>query len=128
MGLGDVFKQIKSWADQAVESQPQWARIVGIGGAVGPMTGFTLEIHYMDNPPTEVSTVCWVPRGVSPQIGQHVAFQRSTSHDNHTHYEILWDQPPRYGTGQRPNVIPDQVRDRMPEDLRRKLTPPEEHR
>ena len=34
MGLGDLFKQVKSWAEQAVESQPQWARVVSIGGAV----------------------------------------------------------------------------------------------
>src|SRR5438309_12013742 len=112
MGFLDRLKLIKSWADEATASMPKWARIVGIGGHVGSFASIDLEIHYMDEPPRVVSTTVLVPRGVTPQVGQHVAYHVVTG-DNHDHYAIEWDKPPQYGTGVRPNVVSEHLRDRI---------------
>jgi len=112
MGLFDHLKQVRSWADAAAQSMPQWARIVGIGGRIGSFTSIDLEIHFMDEPPRVVSTTVLVPRGVTPQVGQHVAYKVVTG-DNHDHYAIEWDKPPQYGTGVRPTVVPEHLRHRI---------------
>jgi hypothetical protein len=112
MGLFDHLKQVKSWADQAAASTPRWARIVGIGGRVGSFTCIDLEMHYADNPPHVVSTMVIVPRRVTPQVGQHVAYQILTG-DSHDHYAIDWDTPPQYGTGVGLNVVPEHLRNRI---------------
>ncbi|HEY1485023.1 MAG TPA: hypothetical protein VGF84_02900 [Micromonosporaceae bacterium] len=97
MGLFDGIRAVKAMADDAFASVPRWARIVRIGRRVGPLTAFDLEIHHGTNPPVVVSTMSWVPRSVSPMVGQDVAYRMSIGDDS-THYEIIWDRPPQYGT------------------------------
>jgi hypothetical protein len=79
-----------------VSGVEQWARIVGIGGGIGRLRAFDLEIHYNGQPPFVVGTRSMVPRSTSPYVGLDVAY-RETRHDESTIYQIEWDRPPRYG-------------------------------
>jgi hypothetical protein len=83
-------------AADGIASAPKWARITEVGRRLGPFLSLQLEIHHGDEPPYEVSTRTWTPRGVSPEFGQDVAFHISVGDDS-THYEVDWDKPPRYG-------------------------------
>jgi hypothetical protein len=95
------LKTVKGWAEAGYESAPRWARIVRVGPRVGPFKRILLEVHYGPEPPFEASTLSWVPRDVTPQVGQDVTVRRSTG-DGHDAYEILWDQPPHYGAAGQP--------------------------
>jgi hypothetical protein len=96
VGLVDNIRTAISWAREADDNMPKWARITSVDRRVGPMTRIGLVVHYGVEPPYEASTLVWVPRGVEPQVGQDVAIGISTG-DDVTHYEILWHQHPRYG-------------------------------
>jgi hypothetical protein len=96
MGFLDHLKTVKSWAEEAYASGPRWARIVGVGRKVGPVTTIELEVHYGNEEPFTVSTLQFVPRGVEPKVGQDFTVRRSTG-DSHTTYLIEWDEPPHYG-------------------------------
>jgi hypothetical protein len=103
----DRLRLVASFAREAYDSVPRWARIVSVDRRFGPLTRIGLEIHQGGEPPFEVSTLTWVPRRVKPQVGQDVAFRISTG-DDHTYYEVVWDQPPNYG-GPRPVLDQDWV-------------------
>jgi hypothetical protein len=96
VGFLDNLRTVQSWAREAAASQPKWARIVKVGRRIGPLTQIELEVHHADEEPFHASSLSWVPRGVEPKVGQHVAYRVSTG-DSHTAYEILWDQAPQYG-------------------------------
>ena len=96
MGFLDRLRMVKSWGEAAYASGPRWARITGVGRKVGPVTTIELEVHYGNAEPFEVSTLQFVPRGVTPQVGEEVAV-RPSSGDNHTTYLIEWDEAPHYG-------------------------------
>jgi hypothetical protein len=96
MGRLDNIRTAISWAREANDNLPKWARITTVDRRLGPMTRVGLVVHYGVEPPYEASTLVWVPRGVTPQVGQDVAIRISTG-DDVTHYEILWNEPPQYG-------------------------------
>jgi hypothetical protein len=106
VGFLDHFKTVKSWAEDAYASGPRWARIVGVGRRVGPLTTIELEVHYGPEEPFQASTQQFVPRGVQPQVGQHVSVNRATG-DSHTTYVIQWDEPPHYGARPPADAVPE---------------------
>lgn len=90
----------------------QWARIVAVRPALGRAKSIDLEIHWNGQPPFEVNSLSVVPRGITAQVGQDVAYRESIG-DDHTHYEIEWNKPPRYGPP--PGTTRDSVVDRLTE-------------
>jgi hypothetical protein len=97
MGLFDHWKSVRSTYEQQLDSIEHYGVITRIGRRVGPMISLGLRIHVAGRPPTEVSTITWVPRGTDPRLGQHVAFHRSSGGENdHDHFAVDWDKPPRY--------------------------------
>ena len=61
------------------------------------MTSLGLHVHYGDQAPFWTATVALVPRGITPEVGRHVAVRRSIS-DDHASYVIDWDAAPDYGS------------------------------
>ena len=97
MGWLDRVRLAKALAGEVYSTVPHWARILRVGRRFGPFVALDLEIHSGYNPVEVVSTTTWVPRGLTPAVGQHVAF--SVSHgDDTTSYQVVWDRPPQYGT------------------------------
>jgi hypothetical protein len=135
MGFLDNLRLVGSIAKGAQATSPRWARIVGVGRKIGPLTTIELEIHNGDEEPFMVSTLQWVPRGVEPRVGRDVAFRISTG-DSHTSYQILWDEPPQYGERDAQPLVAGMQRavedgrmsqadfERAKERLRQKLGPP----
>lgn len=94
MGFLDRIKDVRDAYLQGAGAADHWARIVSVQQVlVG--TNFELEIHQGTQPAFLAVTKCFVPRGISPQVGQDVNF-RTTVADDSTHYEILWDKSPQY--------------------------------
>ena len=98
MGIFDGIRDVRGMYDDGMSGVEQWARITAIRRGAGRLKGFDLEVHWNGQPPFEVSTWSRVPRSITPQIGQDVAYRESRGDDS-THYQIEWDQPPRYGRG-----------------------------
>lgn len=98
MGLRDRWKAVRAVAEYAAATSEHWAVVVHVGHRAGPVIALELEIHDGVRPPFRVSTMSWVPAGVRPVVGQHVAFHIPPGDNRHTHYAVDWDMPPRYGT------------------------------
>lgn len=82
--------------DASVATLPRWAKILEVGPKVGPLVTLRLEVHQGHEPIQEVETTSWVPRSITPRVGQMVAY-RVTLGDARTHYQVVWDKPPQYG-------------------------------
>ena len=93
--IRDTYRQV----DANIE---RWARIVKIGPRVGPVTVLHLEIHHGQAPPHVESAYTRIPRGLTPQVGQDVAYRSFTSSGSEGHdvitYQVIWDRPPQYGS------------------------------
>jgi hypothetical protein len=78
-------------------SQERWATILGVQ-RFGPIARVQLEVHVGGLPVHEVTTTSRIPRGIEPEVGQHVAFHM---HDNGSgsaaSYIIDWRKEPQYG-------------------------------
>jgi hypothetical protein len=112
VGLRDNLKTIKGWADEAHASAPKYARITRVGRRLGRFQKLGIEVHYHDHEPVEASTISWLPRGVTPQVGQDVAIDIS-SNTEATSYEILWDRPPQYGNPSWPGPLTPEQKERV---------------
>ena len=98
MGFLDGLRFMKALAEESAARTPRWARVLKVGRKVGPVTGVELEVHYGGQPPFQVSTQQWIPRGVTLEAGQDVAVKRATG-DSHDTWFIEWGEPPHYGDG-----------------------------
>lgn len=109
MGLGDRWKAVRAVAEYAAASSEHWAMVVHVGHRAGPLIALELEIHNGVRPPFRVSTMSWVPPGVRPVIGRHVAFHIPPGDNRHTHYAVDWTKPPRYGTAAEQQSLAQEV-------------------
>ena len=78
-------------------TSPRWARITWVGRRLGRLTSLGLHVHYGDQLPFWTATVALVPRGITPEVGRHVAVRRSLS-DDHASYVVDWEAAPDYGS------------------------------
>ncbi|GAA3098089.1 hypothetical protein GCM10010464_71980 [Pseudonocardia yunnanensis] len=110
MGLREHWRFVRRFVQHAAATGEQWAVITRVGRRAAGMVALDLEIHTGGREPFTVSTITSVPRHVAPRVGQHVAFSIPPSSDDlHTHYEVEWDKPPRYGTSQERDELRNQV-------------------
>jgi uncharacterized membrane protein len=78
--------------------QEDYAKILEIRHVLGPVSQIRLEIHFSNRPGREVLTAVRIPRGVTPQVGQDVAYHLSGApNGGQVHYHIDWDKAPEYG-------------------------------
>jgi hypothetical protein len=78
--------------------EEQYAKILEIRHVLGPVSQIRLEIHFSNLPGREVLTAVRIPRHVTPQVGQDVAYHTSGApNGGQVHYHIDWDKPPEYG-------------------------------
>jgi hypothetical protein len=66
------------------------------------VTVLHLEIHSNGAPAHVELAYSRIPRGLTPEVGQEVAYRRfasagSDGHDVDT-YQVIWDEPPQYGS------------------------------
>jgi hypothetical protein len=99
MGLFDRLTGLGT-AQNAWRTGPeeQYAKILEIRHVIGPVSQIRLEIHFSNLPGREVLTTARIPRGVTPEVGQDVAFHTSGApNGGQVHYVIDWDKAPEYG-------------------------------
>jgi hypothetical protein len=103
MGIFDRARDVPAISVESLTGVEQFARIVGIRSGRGRMKIFEIEIHSNGEPPYVVNTMSSVPRSADPRKGQDVAYRESRDDDS-AHYQIEWDEPPRYGSPSAPSA------------------------
>jgi hypothetical protein len=98
MGLLDRFRAAAALVGEAYDTVPRWAMITNIGNRMGPLLSIEMEVHYGNDAPHILSTWVSAPKGVDPQIGQHVTIRKMRTDGYHqTDFDIVWNEPPHYG-------------------------------
>ncbi|HEY4095458.1 MAG TPA: SHOCT domain-containing protein [Baekduia sp.] len=79
--------------------EEKYAKILEIRHVLGPVSQIRLEIHFSNLPAREVLATVRIPRRVTPQVGQDVAYHVNGSGGGggQVHYVIDWDKAPEYG-------------------------------
>ncbi|HEY1640330.1 MAG TPA: hypothetical protein VGG35_06570 [Streptosporangiaceae bacterium] len=108
MGFLDRVRAVRGAYRQVDANVERWARIIAIDPGPGPVTVLHLEIHSNGAPVHVEVAYTRIPRGITPAVGQDVAYRRFASpgadgRDADT-YQVLWDEAPQYGS-------PEKVRD-----------------
>jgi hypothetical protein len=107
MGFLDRFKIASELVREAYDTVPRWAVITDIGNTMGPFLSIGMEVHYGNDAPRIMSTWVIVPKGVAPQIGQHVTIRKMRTDGYHqTDFDIVWNEPPHYGRDATRGAVP----------------------
>lgn len=114
MGFLDRVKAVRGAYQQVDANIERWAKIVKISPGPGPLTVLHLEIHYNGTAPHVELAYARIPRGVTPRVGQDVAYRSFSSAgsdaQDSTTYQVIWDEPPQYGSaGKVRGAFVDQV-------------------
>jgi hypothetical protein len=119
MGFLDRVKAVRGAYRQVDANIERWARIIAIDPGPGPVTVLHLEIHSNGAPAHVELAYSRIPRGLTPAVGQEVAYRSfasagSDGHDVDT-YQVIWDEPPQYGSPEKVrHALIDQVLSREP--------------
>jgi hypothetical protein len=107
MGFLDRMKIASEFVREAYDTVPRWAMITNIGTRTGPLLAIEMEVHYGNDAPHILSTWVTVPKGVAPQIGQHVTIRKMRTDGYHqTDFDIVWNEPPHYGRDATRGALP----------------------
>jgi hypothetical protein len=107
MGFLDRFRIAGEFVREAYDTVPRWAMITNIGTRRGPLLSIEMEVHYGNDAPHLLSTWVTAPKGVEPQIGQHVTIRRMRTDGYHqTDFDIVWNEPPHYGRDATRGALP----------------------
>jgi hypothetical protein len=102
MGFLDRVKAVRGAYRQVDADIERWARIIAIDPGPGPGSVLHLEIHSNGAPARAELAYSRIPRGLTPQVGQEVAYRSFASPgsdgQNTDTYQVIWDEPPQYGS------------------------------
>lgn len=96
MGFLDRVRAVRGAYRQVDANVERWARFIAIDPGPGPVTVLHLEIHSNGAPVHVEVAYTRIPRGITPAVGQDVAYRRFASpgadgRDADT-YQVLWDE------------------------------------
>jgi hypothetical protein len=79
MGFLDRVRAVRGAYRQVDANVERWAGIIAIEPGPGPVTVLHLEIHSNGAPAHEGLAYSRIPRGITPAVGQDVAYRRFAS-------------------------------------------------
>jgi hypothetical protein len=79
MGFPDRVRAVRCAYRQVDANVERWARIIAIDPGPGPVTVLHLEIHSNGAPAQVELAYSRIPRGLTPAVGQEVAYRSFAS-------------------------------------------------
>jgi hypothetical protein len=102
MGFLDRVRAGRGAYRQVDANIERWARIIAIDPGPGPVAVLHLEIHSNGAPAHAEVAYTRIPRGLTPEVGQDVAYRRfagaGSDGQDVDAYQVRWDEPPQYGS------------------------------